>query len=307
MLYSDYEIVEPKPPPMWVYHLPALKRIWDNPISQQLYKPVRYRFIPPPAVGFLSAFVLSLFLNTVFQSEPFEDAAPIAGLSLSVGVTSALIAFYACVRIVIMSLAMNPLRIRRLVANQTLTSWLSLPLTDTTLFHSLNFPSFMGCLKAYENVLAVYAGLIIPFMLFSFSNGIVIGAIFSSADITSTLPASYAVWVIFLPLILSIHLTLTSGLYSYILRGPNTVVASILHFGACCLLAFLARMAWFSSFPTDNLEDIPMVIAGELVAVLIMFGLGWLTGRIGVMVFARFRRPGFYEEEWASAAGLRQY
>jgi len=307
MSYSDYEIVEPKPPPLWVYHLPPLKRIWDNPISQQLYKPVKFRYIPPPLAGFFAAFALSFFLNVIFQSEPFEDSGSLAGLTLSLGVTSAGIAVYASVRIIINALVMNPMRIRRLIDNHTLDSWMSMPLDDTTLFHSLNFPSLMGCLKAYENVVAVYAGLVVPFLIFSYKNGVGIGQILSSAEIYSTAPASYAVWIIFLPLILALHLTLAAGLYSYLLHQSHAIAVAVAHVAVCFGFTALARMTWFAAFPSENLTDIPIVIAGELLCVAILIGLAWLTGRIGSMVFARFRRPGFYEEEWASAAGLVQY
>ena len=304
MLYSDYEIIEPKPPPSWVYYLPSLKNIWDNPISQHLYKPIRHQFIPPPIMGFLAAFGLSLFLNLIFQNEVFEDSATLASLSLSLGATSAAIGLYASIRIIINSLVFNPLRIRSLIERHTIDSWLSLPLNDTTLFHSLNFPSIVSCLKAYENVIAIYVGLVIPFYIFTLGNGIKFGEIFSTAEISSTLPASYAVWAIFLPLVLSLLLTNASGLYSFIIQGPYNAAFAVTHFAICWGLMYLIRMTWLSIFPADDLIDIPKVVAGELISVLIMIGLAWLTGRIGVMVFARFRRPGFYEEEWSSAAGM---
>jgi len=306
MLYSDYEIVEPKPPPSWVYYLPSLKNIWDNPISQHLYKPIKHQFIPPPIMGFLTAFGLSFFLNIIFQNEVFEDSGPLAMLSLSLGATSACIAFYASVRIIISALIFNPVRIRALIESHTIDSWLSLPLTDATIFHSLNFPSFVSCLKAYENVIAIYVGLVIPFFIFTLGNGIKFGEIFSTAEISSTLPASYAVWAIFLPLVLSLLLTNASGLYSFIFQGPYNTAFTIVHFAICGGLTYLIRMTWFAIFPAENLVDMPKVVAGELVSVLIMIGLAWLTGRIGVMVFARFRRPGFNEEEWSSAAGMVQ-
>jgi hypothetical protein len=300
-IYSDYDIADPPEPPGWLQLFPPLQNQWMNPVSQRLFPRVRKGPLPASLVTLLIGLAISLTVNIVLRREEFGESRWYAGAVVTVAIPISAAIFIAFIRITLASLVGNVVFIRRLFERGTVAQWLTVPLSDTDLFNGIRFRSVISGLRSIEHIYALAIGVIVPFVLL---NGFL-----PSEDFISDFGILYGyiliLWALAGPLVYLYLLAGAAALYSINLPVAIAATASVAHTAFAFLFAWLIRLVAVSSILPDMDVGNPMRIILELLTIAILYGLAVLTSRIGVMVFARYRRPGFYEPEWASAAGMR--
>lgn len=302
---SEMDLSWAEPPPVWVQWIGPLSAIWGNPVFQRRYLLRKMS----PSLGtrraFIAGVVLSSALNVFLRIIAGDDALWL-GFSLTILIPGFIFSSIGFVRIFSSSMIHTPNELRFEISSGTSGTLLTTPLTDSEIFFAECISGIMRALGAFEESVSLITGLAIPFLLVMSDH---------------LLPAAREMGIIlFWWIIVAIMILIITGLlhllgaYSsgnYAVRMPLVWSApvAILHayggwvFWSILFFAGLIPLAgWLAQFNS----------AGTLLFFLIctvyqLFLVSFLTTLMayhGVNAFSRARRPGFYEPEHASAAGL---
>ena len=304
MYYSDYDIANPSDTPRWVGFIPPIKSLWSNPVSQCLYNPKKRRLRLSPRGLFILTFILSLALSVLFMAIGDEDTLVGLGFPVIILVSIPIALFALMITVFFTCFIGTSLRLREKLELGMIDSLLPTPLPDRSFFRGMIFPSIISGLRACENFIAFFFGAVLPFLVTMVLIGIELSAAVSLLDLGSGLLPAIVLWIIAAPILMVFHFTLASGLYSMLLPTSMAVPISIGHVALVYGFSVLMRMTYHTFLEMIGPVGAVGIFVGEMVQIAILIGLAVLTDKIGVMVFARYRRPGFYEPEWASAAGL---
>jgi len=300
-IYSDYDIANPPEPPGWLQFIPALQSQWMNPLSQRLSPRIRKGPLPMSLMTLLIGLAISATVNLVLRANQDLFMQWYAGwyVTVVIPVWAALIVVF--IRISLGSLVGNIIFVRRLFERGTVAQWLTTPLSDVDLFNGVKYRSVISGMRSIEHVYALAVGVIIPFILL---NGFLPDDPVTG-DFVIAHGSVMVIWMLAGPFVYLHLVTGAAMLYSINLPFAIAGTSAVAHTAFAFLFTWLIRLVILSTIMKDVGVDDPMMLILELLSVAILYGLAVLTSRIGIMVFARYRRPGFYEPEWASAAGMR--
>jgi hypothetical protein len=299
--YSTYDIANPDDPPWWVTLFPPFRNLWENPVAQRAYKRGKTARFPVLPVVFIGSLVFSLALNLVFKGLLGGESETAAALGFTVTVWGPipLIAAIIGLRVFFTCLVGTSIRIRRRIENGSLQDIFPLPVSDSRIFFGGLFPSLVEGLVEWEYLVGLCLGLLPGFL-------IIWGGLLDQPGISGILDdyaSGISVMLALIPLyfFMVFVFTFSSGLASIFLPILPAIITAIVQSLLILGLAGLFWMTWVFFYP-------PGMVAwpglGCLLLAVFLSGVTWLTGRIGVMAFARYRRPGFYEPSWSSAAGM---
>jgi hypothetical protein len=312
MYYDDYYgISNPQPPPWWMLWLPFLRRLCENPLFQLRIKNApKVRQIG--GVG-LALLILLFILPIIGVLIHRSDEGKIDFSTVILWYTPIFLAASGItgIRMFLECIVAAPISFAREIQSRRLKNIRVVPLSDYDLFYGSAWPSLYRVLKINQNSLAILSLFYLGLTIVSLAN---LNGLeeFELSFGLSTIPAKVALYYLFIPLLfvqLLVYLMLianASGLYTLNMPPIGGTVATMIHVSVVFLftqllsaaleaVTFKARAGWsmtgniffFVSFQT-----------------LFTAFLAWLTGEMGVIRLARWRRPGFYEDEWASAAGM---
>lgn len=301
---EEFDLVWADPPPRWMESFPLLIDWWGNPIFQRRYVIWRLR----PAFGVLQSFLIgigfSLILNIIIIAAVGGTESLELGFIVSVVLPAVIALGFMSVRFFTSCLIGTPLELRRELFSGMLGAVLATPQGDRKVFIAECMSGLMRGLGALEEVLAMLAGLVIPYLVLMSPRLLPLMAE-QGVTIFWWLVLFFLVFIIYLMSIVLI--TFAAGLYSVIMPIVLTIPATLAHVVLVTLGSLLALiLAIGMIFTYAHLEpnDLVLLLLIALLEVGVMALMTTLTVHWGVMAFARARRPGYYEPERCTAAGL---
>ena len=306
---EQYDLIWADPPPKWVAGSSLLLELWNNPIFQRRF--VLRRLVPffGPRKAFFIGLGLSLVLNLIMLKGVPGNEAVLAGLGVSVGFPAMLMLAQTSIRVFATCLVATPVEFRSELGANLLGPILATPLSDSKLFYAECLSGLFRSLGAIEELVAMLGGLALSWL-------IVMGpGLYSIAAETGKITLWYVFLIVvglaavgvvlMLPAILG---SLAAGLYSVnfplIATTATTFVhVSLIFLGSNTLGFWLGGLAVGMGSGRSGGMILFFVIVW-LVHVAVMGTFIYITGRLGVLALARARRPGYYEPERSTAAGL---
>jgi len=302
---SEFDLSWADPPPRWVEGFGPLVTLWGNPIFQRRYVIGRLEPTLGARKAFIVGLVCSLALNGFLYFVTDRQNAMELGLLVTIALPGGIAVCFTGLRLFLTCLIATPLEFRREVGEEQLGAILSTPISDSQVFFGECISGLMRGLGAIEEVIALLAGLVIPYLLLMSP---IFWPIVKEAGI-------HAVWwavlfglvVIMLALLLVIT-SVAAGLYSVVMPVVATVPATFFH-----VFILVAGSMYMGNRLVDAFARLAHI---QYVYILVRFlSLGVfeisamalilaMTSHFGVLAFARARRPGYYEPERATAAGL---
>ena len=301
----EFDLTWADPPPLWVENVGPLMDVWGNPIFQRRY--VLWRLAP--SLGAFKAFVVGLLFSLVlnafllFVTEK-EEAAGL-GFLVTVAIPGGLAVTFTGVRLFVSCMVATPREFRTELAADMLGPILTTPMSDSKVYFAECLSGLMRGLGAIEEVVALLVGLLLPYLL-----------LMSPVLLPYALDAGIeSLWwiVLFGMFLLAIILllvlsTLAAGLYAIMLPVAATVPVAMFHVLVIWLgtsfVGFWAVGVVSRFVRLLGSEPLVYLLTATTLEILSLALFTVLTGHLGVLAFARARRPGYYEPERATAAGL---
>ena len=300
--YAIYDIANSTRPPWWVMLVPAFRHIWELPVAQKEYGRVKPSRFPVIVITFISAGLISLAVNIIFRlSQGFDDLTMTAfSMSFTVYIPIGILIVISSFRIFFICLVGSVMRFRKRLESRAIESYYALPITDRGMYFGVLFPGIIRGLSVMENLIGISAGLFAGFFLV---NGFVTNDWDYKMPDLLTLGSLFIMTIIFFSVFVY---TYTAGLFSIYLPVFPAVFASVLHLFIFYGLATfgLMTMGMLTFLTRWGGADLASIIFSWIALILYGAFITWLTSQVGVMIFARRRRPGFYEPEWASGSGM---
>jgi hypothetical protein len=306
---SIYGISNEVPLPWWIERNPWFQQLIYNPIFQRDMQR-RYKSPVLNELKGLIAAILCFIGLLVYYKANSED--PEIGQQLFVVlsvVPFGLLAAVGFVRELVICLVSAPLTMRQEIGSLRMNAVLATPLYDSEVFFSI---PYQVLLRSW----ASHAGTIVFFIIFWISTYSVVlvngWGYFEHFRIMDGDESTIPLRLVFLAVqcALFLHLACLAGsMYGVRYGVLRSIVLTVAHVGIAFLFMLLFHYVSTMIFPGDvgPLEFSWQTVGVDVFNTLFLLLVVWLTGRIGVMIFARYRRPGFFEPEYASASGLQSY
>ncbi len=306
---SIYGISNEVPLPWWIERNPWLQHLIYNPIfqryMQKMYKPPVLNEVK----GLIAAILCFIGLLIYYKANS-ED--PEIGQQLFVMlslVPFGLLAAVGFIRELVICIVSAPFHMRQEIGSLRMNAVLATPLYDSEIFFSI---PYQVLLRSW----ASHAGTIVFFIIFCISTYSVVlingwGYFEHFRNLEgeeSTIPARLVTLAVQCALFLNLA-CLAGSMYGVRYGVLRSIVFTVAHVGIAFLFTLLFH--YISTMIVSG-DAGPLDFSWQTVGVdgfntLFLLLVVWLTGRIGVMIFARYRRPGFFEPEYASASGLQSY
>lgn len=307
MLFNDiYGISREVPLPWWIERNPLLDWLVYNPIFQ-LHMKKKYK---PPVVNGLKGFIAGiLYFIAIFWVFRMKNDDPEVGSRyfLALFLLPVLVlAVAGFVRTMLLCLIAAPRDMRREIESYRMHSVLSTPISDSDIFFSNAYQVLLRSMAANIGTLVFLIILVVPSMIVVTVNGWSLLEFFSiELGVSGTIPIRMV--LLFFGCTLYIYITCLAGtMYAIHFPAFSATVATVSHIALALFFTLLVTVVAGSAIlPNANhlLFTWDTVWVEGFNAILLLL-ITWLTGRLGVMTFARYRRPGFFEPEFASASGL---
>jgi len=302
---EEFDLTWSDDPPGWVYYFGPLLEFWGNPIFQRRYVMFRLKPAFGVAKSFWIGFILSTLLNALILKKADKEEALGLGLLLTV-VLPVLIAFgFMGMRMFTLCLIGTPMELRRELYSGMLGSVLTTPMSDGKIFIAECISGLMRGLGAMEEILAMIAGLVVPFVIVMHSQLL---EMVSGEEIVTVWWVVFGVMVIIIMLQVNVLTTFAAGLYSVLSPVGVTVVSTLVHVWGvlllCLWIPFLAMGLLVRYDIVHNPDPLVVLLAAAAFMIIVLMFLTVMTARLGVDAFARARRPGYYEPERATSAGF---
>ena len=302
--FSTYDIANPDTPPWWVGLIPSMRRLWQNPVAQFNYRRGKLIRYPLILVSFAGSLVISLLLNFNFTFIKDEDISLQMGFWVTMFLPIVVAMPVGVFRILISCLVGTSILLRRRLEAGMLNQVLPTPLSDARILNGELFRSMVSGLVVLEMVLGLSIGLTLGFLLVM-GRSFLASSVIDINEFALWLP-TILLWFIAAPILMTFLFTYASGLYSLMMPTVIAVPIALGHIALTVGFTSLMRFTYHAILSGPEPGTLVFFI-GELLQVGVLAGIIVLTARIGVMVFARYRRPGFFETEWSSAAGLASW
>jgi hypothetical protein len=297
------------PPPKWVTSFGVLHDLWQNPIFQRRY--VLRRLTPFFGLtrSFIIGAVLSVLLNIIMLKAGEGKEALESGFYLSVAVPAGLILVTVGARMFINCLVATPVEFRSELGANLLGPVLATPLSDSKIYHAECFAGLFRSLGAVEETGSMLAGLILGWIVIG--SPVLIGLASQTGKIAIVYVLLILIGILALAIVLAlpaIMASLAAGLYSIVTPLPATAAVTFAHVSLVWILSAWLGL-WLAELATKGrlfaISEIAFfLVTAWVIHVAVMISVSYITARLGVMALARARRPGYYEPERSTAAGL---
>ena len=294
-------------PPGWVRNFGVLIDLWGNPVFQRRYVLWRLKPTLGPRRAFMVVFIFSLGLNLLFKFMADEDDAIWVSLFFSVVAPGSLVLAITSIRLFVATMITTPNELRNEISGDALGPILSTPIPDNKIFLAECFSGFMRGLGAVEELAAIVLGLIAPWTFVFWSK--IISEISANGIHIFLIPA-FAVMAIILLVLLLVLGCLAAGMFAVYMPTVATLPMTVFYvaavwFGAVLFSSFVtsvtAKVIHLASFK----DEFWLAALGfATLLILTVSVMTSLTGYMGIISFAKARRPGYFEDEYINAAGL---
>lgn len=305
--FSDMSPAEVPEPPRMVGAIPQLRELWYNPVFQRYYKRSRLRLYVAPLPAFIIGLCYSLIVNGLFIFIKSDDAQFELNATYLLGALSTPIFFVVGITALTMffyCLVMTPIDLRRDVISGEEDPVMTTPLTDWQIYLGSCLPNFVKGLLIGESVLAMLLGILIPcipstFVLIRGFEPDPILVIFVIAGVAGAFLIAVISYIL-----MTLLLVLAAGMYSSFLQAVGTIIATFLHYmfltritGVVNILGIFLPATWEFFTPNDIMGPALLwFLLLELAKKILIAFACFITGMIGVSIFASSRRPGTYYE-----------
>jgi hypothetical protein len=300
----EFDLLWAEPPPQWMEGIGPLMEYWGNPIFQRRYLLNRVTPAFDPLWALSVGFWLSLAINLFLAFCAGESALGL-GVLVTLVIPGSIALAIMSVRMFTSCLLATPLELKRELHSDALGPILTTPISDSRIFFAEVASGIMRGLGAVEEVLAILIGL---------TGGYLLGMcwqlwpIVHEAGIVAVWLAVFCIMGLIAAIQLLVLTALAAGLYAIVLPVGVAVAATLVHVVICALIS-----PFLFLFPLDAIAEMSGGLTMDPVLVLLGFAFleivvlavaTTVTGRLGVRAFATARRPGYYEPEMSTAAGL---
>jgi len=305
---EEFDLTWADPPPTWIENVGPLLEFWGNPIFQRRY--VLWQM--QPTMGIRSAFIvgfgLSLVLNLLFRFLAEDDEYLELGFLTTIVLPGLIVFAVTGIRLFLTSLVGTPLELRLELYSGALGAILSTPLNDARIYYAECISGLLRGLGAMEEVLSMLAGLIVPFIAVMFPE---LWAYAEAMGIELFWWVVLCLMAIVIIIQLNVLITFAAGLYSMLVPVVATVPATLVH-----ILVFAGATVWIELWCLEKLMGFNFMLNVDLLAIFLLLGVMLivtialftvLTANFGVKVFAKSRRPGYYEPDGLNAAGFLKH
>jgi len=302
---TEFDLQWADEPPGWVFYVGSLIEVWGNPVFQRRY--VRWRLRPALGarrafiVGIVMSFLLNLF---IIMMADIGDRLSI-GFFATVAIPMIIIVTLGSIRFFVSCLIGTMNELRRELHGDMLGALLATPVDDAKVFFSECIAGIMRGLGAIEEILAMAAGLIIPFLILH-SPLLMIRV----AEL-GILSLWWFVFIIMMMIILGmllLNLTYASAAYAIKLPIGWALPAVIMHIlltiaaGLYIGGIIIAALLQFEIF--QSVHYLVLLLIAALIDLLLLWINNLSMGIYGVRTLANARRPGYYEPDRMTAAGM---
>lgn len=306
MIHDDeFDLTWADPPPEWIQAIDPLLEFWGNPIFQRRY--VLWRLKPTFGIGksFIIGFIASLLLNLFFMFVTDKESALNVGFWATIAIPGLTVIAITGGRLFINSIVGTPLEMRRELSSGVLESIYTTPIPDQKIFFAECVAGIMRGFGAIEEILAMVAGLVLPYLIVMSPQ--------LWPHVASQGPA--AIWwlvLLFMIVVIVIQLIILSSLSAgfmslqvpILVTIPATLLVSLFWIGLVLWISFkLLTISYVQSFMV-NIDPLVGYLGAATLAIIILMFACALTGYMGVVAFAKARRPGYYETDRKNAAGF---
>lgn len=306
---SIYGISNEVPLPWWIERNPWLQHLIYNPIFQRDMQK-RYKPSVLNEVNGLIAAILCFIGLLIYYKRCSGDPEIAQQLFVVLSVIPfGLLAAIGFIRELVICLVSAPFHMRQEIGSLRMNAVLATPLYDSEVFFSIPYQVLLRSWASHRGTIVFF----IIFWISTYSLVLINGWSYFDhfKDLygdESTIPLR----LIFLALQCALFLNLAclaGSMYGVRYGVLRSIVLTMAHVGIAFLFMLLFHYISTMIFPGDAgpLDFSWQTVGVDMFNTLYLLLVVWLTGRIGVMTFARYRRPGFFEPEYASASGLQSY
>jgi hypothetical protein len=307
MLFNEiYGISDEIPLPWWIGRNPLLEWLVFNPIFQLHMKKKHKAPIVDGLRGFIAGILYFIVIYIVFRiknDDPEVGSRIFIALFLLPTIVLIVAGFF---RTMVVCIVSAPIDMRREIESLRMHAILTTPISDSGIYFSNAYQVLFRAMAANAGILTFLATLIIPSMIVVTANGWnLIEFFYITQGDYHTIPIQFV--LLFFGCTLYLYLLCLAGtMYAINLAAFPATIATAAHVAFAylftLLVSLIARGTIFND--ADPIYASWNTVFAEGLNLLLLLLITWLTGRLGVIFFARYRRPGFFEPEFASASGL---
>jgi MFS family permease len=290
--------------PSWADRFAFLRKLWGHPLFQVRYKRNKLAPILRPGLGFrigmsvgAAACVVLYLLNMLEPEKFFWSMAITFGLGGLVFILNWLECLANCV-------VTNAKDYRREASQGMLELIYTTLLTDTWLFYSLFLPCIVKSVNKLEPIVQYFVGLTLVYVVFPAFAGIYAGQDAGGLYFVVGIVVPIAAWTILALILILVLAAVAVGLYSMMSASAYSVSAmAYFHIVITALTGsiFLLLIPSAKSSWSDMIRGLVGTAVFQLSwMVLTIYGTGWSA----VMAFSKHRRPGYHEDDKATAFDL---
>jgi hypothetical protein len=255
-------------------------------------------------VGVLIGMVLAIwwFLASMFNA-PVPASAVVLGVK-AIGWPAIIFAVFAGAWILWSCLIETSREFHREISKSGLRNLLAAPVSDAGIFLGLTLPSLFTSVAYAEWVISLLAGLLIVLGISQFAEWRpwLVHRDFSAVQSASD--CLLGVLLLIQYLLFLITAVFAGGLYSLRLPPLGALLAAFIHVAVVFIVVQPVAVSLLVGLGISDFWKIPIQHPGILaLQALVLFFIAWLTGRVGVAAFARYRR-GVTENKRAGASEI---
>ena len=291
--------------PGWVKYVPALHRMYWNPVFQRRVMRGRLQPALKSAHTFWMGVIVSILTFGWGYSALSGSSSALNYILL--GILGILIAIIA-IRLFWVSVIITVNRMKELLTEDRMDAVLTTPLTDREIFYGECVGNVMKGHLVFEATVSFAFGLVAPYILILFIFALFLSIFMIFVGFTILLYGLNLlipiVWMVFMSVMLILLLAFSAGYYSILTDNVVAVMMSILH--SVVLTAVGSSLLFLPFYLTDltTLEPNQMLIgfgAGALFQVCWMIISVYGTAWMGLRAFSLRRRSGYYEVDKMTA------
>ncbi len=302
--------------PFWIARIPFLKRLWFNPVFQRNYRNSRVKNLINPKLAFRAGLIWSAIISVIMLIVTAYDHDELASIAACLLIASPLVILYGITffRMFIFCLVTTPREVQQDIGKDNLSSILTTPLSDGSLFFAETLPNFVRGLEVIQSLLYLFIGLALPLFLSLWLVGMLWVPTFEIEQMLPIIGITIItlIYMILALVLMMLVISLVSGAYAITHNIFGAIMATLLHALILAIISGVAMsmyheyMTWsvFRSYGLNFREEFIIYISTAAIGILIIYWSCLITSYFGINAFAKVRRQGYYKPEMSNAAGL---
>lgn len=313
---NEYGLSTVKSIPIWIARIPFLKRLWFNPVFQRNYRNSQVKKLIYPKLAFRAGLIWSAIISVIMLIVTAYDHDELASDSACFIIAFLFAIMYGITffRMFIFCLVTTPRELQQDIGKDNLSSILTTPLSDGSLFFAETLPNFVRGLEVIQSLLYLFIGLVIPLFLSLWLVGMKWLPTFKIEYILSVLGTTIItlIYMILALVLMMLVISLVSGAYAITHNIFGAIMATLLQtfliaiISGVAMVTFHEYLTWsvFRSYGLNFREEFIIYVSTSIIGILIVYWSCLITSYFGISAFAKVRRQGYYKPEMSNAAGL---